>query len=166
MWGSANSSSRWWNLIRFPLGFRVGQVCIKNDFRYLSRVGITTASGVTNVKVLELDKYSFDECYKGSEIHGSSPDCMVHGQLKQKNSEDNSGDSVVMNDSAMNSAISSPDRSKTYSLSSICSLSELSLMDKHPYDSLKVELDAIDMQFHQRFLELLKRQYELRRKNG
>lgn len=117
---------------------------------------ITTASDATNVKVLESDKYSFDECYKGSDGYGSSPDCMVHGQLIEKNYEANSGDSVVMNDSAMDSAISSPHISKTFSLSSICSLSDLSLTDKHQYDGLKVEMDSIYMQFHLRFLELLR----------
>ncbi|XP_062027728.1 serine/threonine-protein kinase WNK8-like [Rosa rugosa] len=122
--------------------------------------GTTTASDATKVKVLESDKYSFDDCYEGSDGYGSSPDCMILGQLKQKNYEDNFGDSLVMNDSAMNSTIWSPDRSKTYSLSSICSLFELSLMEKHPDDGLKVELDSIDLQFHHRFVVLLKMKEE------
>ncbi|XP_050376835.1 probable serine/threonine-protein kinase WNK10 [Argentina anserina] len=122
--------------------------------------GVTTFSCVTDVKVSELDKYSFDECYRGLDGYCSSPDGMVHGQLKQRNSDDNSGDSVVINDLAMNSAISSPDRSITHSLSSICNLSELSLMEKHAYDGLKVELDSIDLQFHQHFLELMRMKEE------
>ena len=115
---------------------------------------ITTVSDATNVKVLESDKYSFDECYKGSDGYGSSSDCMVH--VLKRIMKLIFGDSVMMNDSAMNSAISSPHISKTFSLSSFCSLSELSLTDKHQYDGLKVELDSIYMQFHLRFLELLR----------
>ncbi|PRQ16656.1 putative protein kinase WNK-NRBP family [Rosa chinensis] len=122
--------------------------------------GTTTASDATKVKILESDKYSFDDCYEGSDGYGSSPDCMILGHFKQKNYEDNFGDSLVMNDSAMNSTIWSPNRSKTYSLSSICSLFELSLMEKHPDDGLKVELDSIDLQFHHRFLVLLKMKEE------
>ncbi|KAL6182814.1 hypothetical protein ACLB2K_044226 [Fragaria x ananassa] len=122
--------------------------------------GVTNVSGTTDLKVLESDMYSFDECYRGSDGNCLSPDCLVHGQLKQKKYEDDFGDSIVINDSAMNSSISSPDRSKTCSLSSICSLSELSLMEKHAYDGLKVELDSIDLQFHQHFLELLKMKEE------
>ncbi|KAK9926382.1 hypothetical protein M0R45_023615 [Rubus argutus] len=120
--------------------------------------GITTASDATNFKVLESDKYSFDECYKGSDGYGSSSDYMVH--VLKRIMKLIFGDSVMMNDSAMNSAISSPHISKTFSLSSFCSLSELSLTDNNLYDGLKVEVDSIEKQFHQRFVELLRMKEE------
>ncbi|XWS48757.1 hypothetical protein CRYUN_Cryun13aG0103400 [Craigia yunnanensis] len=47
--------------------------------------------------------------------------------------------------------------SKDTSLSSICSLS---LADKDKFNELKLELDAIDSQCHQRFQELLRMREE------
>lgn len=52
------------------------------------------------------------------------------------------------------------DTSKTSSLSSICSLAELSLLNKDQCDGLKMELDSIDKQYHQRSLELLRMKEE------
>lgn len=108
---------------------------------------VPTASCADNVKVSESAKYSSDEFCTGSDGYGSSPDCMVQGGLKEKSYEAGSGDSVVMNDAC-------PD------MSSICSLSELSLVDKDRYDELKGELVAIDVQYHQCLLELLKMREE------
>lgn len=110
-----------------------------------AQYGVPTAS--CNVKVSESAKYSSDECCTGSDGNGSSPDCMVQARLKEKSYEAGSGDSVVMNDAC-------PD------MSSICSLSELSLVDKDRYDELKGELVAIDVQYHQCLLELLRMREE------
>ncbi|KAL6136927.1 hypothetical protein ACLB2K_062222 [Fragaria x ananassa] len=64
---------------------------------------------------------------------------------------------TTSSDSTKNSAVSSMDIWKSFSTSSICSLqSELSLVDKHHYDQLKAELDSIDAQYQQRFVELVK----------
>ncbi|KAM2075496.1 hypothetical protein ACFX1T_038379 [Malus domestica] len=78
-----------------------------------------------------------------SDGYGTSPDCMVHGAVREKSYEADSGDSVVMNEVR-------PD------MSSICSLSELSLANKDRYNELKGELDAIDRQYHRCLLELLR----------
>ncbi|CAN6578834.1 unnamed protein product [Malus baccata var. baccata] len=104
---------------------------------------VPTASGASNVKVMESAKYSSDECCKGSDGYGTSPDCMVQGAVREKSYEADSGDSVVMNEVR-------PD------MSSICSLSELSLANKDRYNELKGELDAIDRQYHRCLLELLR----------
>ncbi|KAI5329278.1 PREDICTED: serine/threonine-kinase [Prunus dulcis] len=110
-----------------------------------AQYGVPTAS--CNVNVSESAKYSSDERCTGSDRYGSSPDCMVQARLKEKSYEAGSGDSVVMNDAC-------PD------MSSICSLSELSLVDKDRYDELKGELVAIDVQYHQCLLELLRMREE------
>ncbi|KAM1563944.1 hypothetical protein ACFX13_039173 [Malus domestica] len=73
----------------------------------------------------------------------TASDCMVHGAVREKSYEADSGDSVVMNEVR-------PD------MSSICSLSELSLANKDRYNELKGELDAIDRQYHRCLLELLR----------
>ncbi|CAB4280255.1 unnamed protein product [Prunus armeniaca] len=108
---------------------------------------VPNASFAGNVKVSESAKYSSDEFCTGSDGYGSSPDCTVQGGLKEKSYEAGSGDSVVMNDACAD-------------MSSICSLSELSLVDKARYDELKGELVAIDVQYHQCLLELLKMREE------
>ncbi|KAM5580515.1 putative serine/threonine-protein kinase WNK11 [Rosa sericea] len=65
-------------------------------------------------------------------------------------------------DSSKNSTISSMEIWKSFSTSSICSLqtSQLSPMDKHRYDQLKAELDLIDAQYQQRFVDLVKMKEE------
>ncbi|XP_068305407.1 serine/threonine-protein kinase WNK8-like isoform X1 [Pyrus communis] len=105
--------------------------------------GVPTASGASNVKVMESAKYSSDECCKASDGYGSGPDCMVQGAAREKSCEADSGDSVVMNEVR-------PD------MSSICSLSELSLANKDRYNEQKGELVAIDRQYHRCLLELLR----------
>ncbi|KAM1035144.1 hypothetical protein ACFX2I_038362 [Malus domestica] len=103
--------------------------------------GVPTSSGASNVKVMKSAKYSSDECCKGSDGYGCSPD-IVQGAVREKSNEADSEDSVVMNEAR-------PD------MSSIWSLSELSLANKGRYNELKGELDAIDRQYHRCLLELL-----------
>ncbi|KAL6140205.1 hypothetical protein ACLB2K_058505 [Fragaria x ananassa] len=64
--------------------------------------------------------------------------------------------------STKNYAVSSMEIWKSFSMSSNCSLqsAELSLLDKHHYDHLKAELDSIDAQFQERFVELVKKKEE------
>ncbi|KAM1432892.1 hypothetical protein ACFXTO_015384 [Malus domestica] len=112
--------------------------------------GVPTASGASNVKVMESAKYSSDECCKASDGYASSPDCMVKGVVKEKSYEADSGDSFVMNEACTD-------------MSSICSLSELSLANKDGYGELKGELDAIDMHYRRCLVELLRsREEEIR----
>nr|XP_011468629.1 PREDICTED: serine/threonine-protein kinase WNK8-like [Fragaria vesca subsp. vesca] len=64
--------------------------------------------------------------------------------------------------STKNSVVSSMEIWKSFSTSSNCSLqsAELSLLDKHHYDNLKAEIDSIDAQFQQRFVELVEKKEE------
>ncbi|OMO79851.1 hypothetical protein CCACVL1_13372 [Corchorus capsularis] len=75
--------------------------------------------------------------------------------------DENLGECVLINDSAKNSETSLTDScsfaSQDMSLSSICSLS---LADKDHIDELKLELEAIDSQFHHCLQELMKMREE------
>ncbi|XP_022737525.1 serine/threonine-protein kinase WNK8-like isoform X2 [Durio zibethinus] len=103
--------------------------------------------------------YGNGECYKGSSTYGFGLDTEAYNHLghKEAGDEENLGVSVVINDSVKYSDTSLMDScsfaSQDMSLSSICSLS---LADQDKFDELKLELDAIDSQFHQYFQELMR----------
>jgi WNK lysine deficient protein kinase len=100
--------------------------------------GASMASDAVNDNALESDCSSLDECYKGSNGYGAYD----HGGHTEKSDEANVGESILINEPAENSG-----------LSSVCSLS---LAEKKQHDELKLELDAINTQYHQCFVELLR----------
>ncbi|GAV68706.1 Pkinase domain-containing protein [Cephalotus follicularis] len=108
--------------------------------------------------------YNNHEChYLGSTAWGLAADCGVcdNNQEKESRNEGNVGDCVSMNETTKNSEISCMnlcfDKCKSVSLQSICLLS---LVDKEECEELKLELDAIETQYHQCFRELLKMREE------
>lgn len=125
--------------------------------------GVPMVSDTCNGDALESDYFTHDECYKGLNEYGSNSEYRVydHGGHKEKSYEANASESVIIDESAKNSAssfaFSCSGMSKTLSLSSICSLS---LADKGQDYELKLELDAIDTQYNQRFIELLRMREE------
>ena len=125
--------------------------------------GIPMVSDTCNGDALESDYFTHDECYKGLNEYGSNSEYGVydHSGHKEKSHEANASESVIIDEPAKNSAssfaFSCSGMSKTLSLSSICSLS---LADKGQDDELKLELDAIDTQYNQRFIELLRMREE------
>ncbi|KAL5750104.1 hypothetical protein ACOSP7_024707 [Xanthoceras sorbifolium] len=84
-----------------------------------------------------------------------------HGRHEEKTEEVDIADSVLINESTQNSETSfiysCSGRSKEVSLSSI---SSLSLADKDQCDELKLELDAINLQYQHCFQELLRMREE------
>lgn len=68
-------------------------------------------------------------------------------------------EAAIINESTQNSATSFIDSCSGLYLS-LSSMSSLSLTDKEPCDDLKVELDAIDTQYHNRLQELLRMREE------
>ena len=121
------------------------------------------ASDGSNNKPMGYSAYSFGECHKGSSTYDFGSDIGVYNHLghKETSDEENLGESVLINDSAKNSDTSLMGycsfASQDMSLSSICSLS---LADKDKFDELKLELDAIDTQYHQCFQELMRMREE------
>ncbi|KAK7847107.1 serine/threonine-protein kinase wnk8 [Quercus suber] len=104
-----------------------------------------------------------DDCYKALNEYGFNSEYGVydHGGHNEKSYEASSSESVMINEPAKNSAssfdLSCSVMSKNLDLSNICSLS---LADKGQYDDLKLELEAIDSQYHQQFIELLRMREE------
>lgn len=125
--------------------------------------GASMASDACHDDALESDYYSLDEGSKALNGYGFNSEAGVydHGGQNEKTYEDIVGESDMINQPAKNSATSYVDScsgmSKNFSLSSICSLS---LADKDQYGELKLELDAIDTQYHQRLIELLRMREE------
>ncbi|EOY23931.1 hypothetical protein QUC31_008506 [Theobroma cacao] len=122
------------------------------------------ASDGSNNKPMGSSGYSYGECHKGSSTYDFGLlDIGVynHPRHKETGNEENLGESVLINDSTKNSETSLMDScsfaSQDMSLSSICSLS---LADKDQVDELKLELDAIDTQYHQCFQELMRMREE------
>lgn len=128
---------------------------------------ITAEDGITIVsdaKSTEPDYFIFDECCEGSNGNSYISDVRLYDQDGGK-SDANGGGSVNINVSDRNSVNNESDNSavsfidtcgdvsKIFDMSSICSLS---LSDKNQSDELQLELDAIDIHYHQRFLELMK----------
>ncbi|XVF12901.1 hypothetical protein REPUB_Repub08aG0159700 [Reevesia pubescens] len=117
------------------------------------------ASDGSNNKPMGSSDYSFGECHKGSNTYDFGLDIGVYNHLGHKDTsdEENLGESILINDSAKNSDTSLMDScslaSQDMSLSSICSLS---VADKDKFNDLKLELDAIDSQYHQCFQELMR----------
>ncbi|XVE58132.1 hypothetical protein DITRI_Ditri04bG0145700 [Diplodiscus trichospermus] len=118
--------------------------------------GMVASDGSDN-KPMGYSGYSYSECHQGSSTYDFGSDIEVCNLLGHKDTsdEENLGDSVLINDSAKNSETSLMDScsfaSRDTSLSSICFLS---LADKNKLDGLKLEIDAIDSQYHQCFQEL------------
>lgn len=108
----------------------------------------TVSSDAGNVKA-NSDDYILYECDKGSD--GYSWD----SEFKGKNYEADFGESIMMSESQEKSALAYLNCGipKNFSLPSICSLS---LADKNEINELKLELDAIDSQYHHCFRELLR----------
>ncbi|XP_022721861.1 serine/threonine-protein kinase WNK8-like isoform X2 [Durio zibethinus] len=117
------------------------------------------ASDGSNNKPMGYSGYSYGECHQGSNTYdfGSGIGVYNHLGCKETGDEENLGESVLINDSAKYSDTSLMDScafaSQDMSLSSICSLS---LADKDKFVELKLELDAIDSQYHQCFQELMR----------
>ncbi|KAF5478016.1 hypothetical protein F2P56_004610 [Juglans regia] len=106
--------------------------------------GVSMASDVSNDSGgLESDNFSCDGSYKGSKrCGGFNSEYRVYDHGEHNETAQKSATSFINSCSGM---------SKDFSLSSICSLS---LADKDQCDELKLELDAIDTQYHQRLIEL------------
>lgn len=113
---------------------------------------ITVTSDASDVKA-NSDDYILYECDKGSD--GYSCD----SEFKGKTYEADFGESIMMSESQEKSALAYLNCGipKEISLPSICSLS---LADKNEIDELKLELDAIDLQYHRCFCELLRMREE------
>jgi len=124
---------------------------------------VPMASDACNGNALESDYFSHDDCYKALNEYGFNSEYEVydHGGHNEKSYEANSSESVMINEPAKNSAssfdLSCSVMSKNFNLSNICSLS---LAGKGQYDDLKLELDAIDSQYHQQFIELFRMREE------
>jgi WNK lysine deficient protein kinase len=116
--------------------------------------GFSIASDASNDNALESDYSSLDECYKGSDGYGCYG-AYDHGGHTEKSDEANVGESVMINEPAENSETSiinsCSGMSNNFGLPGIWSLSPA---EKNQNDKLKLELDAIDMQYHQCFVEL------------
>ncbi|XP_021888162.1 serine/threonine-protein kinase WNK8 [Carica papaya] len=117
-----------------------------------------------NTKVMEYHDHSYDKLHLCSGTNDFSSDFGVydHNEWHEQRRDDiNIVESGLFTESSKNSEISFIDScsgmSKDLSLSSICSLS---LADKDQYDELKLELDAIDAQYHQCFQELVRMREE------
>ncbi|KAH7513679.1 hypothetical protein FEM48_Zijuj11G0006500 [Ziziphus jujuba var. spinosa] len=113
---------------------------------------ITVTSDASDVKA-NSDDYILYECDKGSD--GYSCD----SEFKGKTYEADFGESIMMSESQEKSALAYLNCGipKEISLPSICSLS---LAAKNEIDELKLELDAIDLQYHRCFCELLRMREE------
>lgn len=111
---------------------------------------------------LESHYFSLDECHKGLNGYGfnSEYEAYDHGGHSEKSYEAN-GESVMINEPAESSATSCINSCSgmlnNFSLSSICCLSPA---EKNQCDELKLELDAIDAEYHQRLVELLRMREE------
>lgn len=135
----------------------------------ISNVSDVSAGDVITVtsdaKSIESDYFAFDECCEGSNSQSYNSDVKLYEQDGHKTEANGVGSvninasdmSSVNTESEKNSAISVIDSwgdvSKNFDMSSI---SSLSLAEKDHLDELQVELDAIDIQYHQCFLELAK----------
>lgn len=101
--------------------------------------------------------------YCGSSTYDFGLDTEVckHLRHKETSDEEDLGESLLINDSAMNSGASLID---SYSFASqdmsLSSIGSLCLADKDKFDELKSELDAIDSQYHQCFQELIRMREE------
>ncbi|XVE64627.1 hypothetical protein DITRI_Ditri07aG0115500 [Diplodiscus trichospermus] len=101
--------------------------------------------------------YSYGEC------HDFGLDVGVYNHLghKETSDEENLGESVGINDSTKNSDTSLTGScsfaSQDMRLASICSLS---LAEKDKLDELKLEIEAINSQYHQCFQELMRMREE------
>ncbi|KAK7851378.1 serine/threonine-protein kinase wnk8 [Quercus suber] len=124
---------------------------------------VPMASDACNGNALESDYFSHDDSYKALNDYGFNSEYGVydHGGHNEKSYEASSSESVMINEPAKNSAssfdLSCSVMSKNLNLSNICSLS---LADKGQYDDLNLELEAIDSQYHQQFIELLRMREE------
>ncbi|KHN42232.1 probable serine/threonine-protein kinase WNK10 [Glycine soja] len=102
--------------------------------------GITVAS---DSKVVEPDIFIFDEFWEGFDAFNSTSDVRFCGQEDgHKNQSENSSGSLI-------NSCCCP--FKNFDISSICSLT---LADKDPSEGLRLEIEAIDTYFEQRFREL------------
>ncbi|KAE8055076.1 hypothetical protein FH972_011941 [Carpinus fangiana] len=125
--------------------------------------GVSMASDVGLESALESDYFSVDECHKCLNGHGFNSDYGVydHGGHGEKSYEADVGESLMINEPADNSATSFINSCfgmlENFSLSSICCLS---MAEENQCDELKLELEAIDTQFQQRFVGLLRMREE------
>ncbi|XVF53142.1 hypothetical protein PTKIN_Ptkin05aG0076700 [Pterospermum kingtungense] len=122
------------------------------------------ASDGSNNKPMAYSGYSYVECPKSSSTYDFGLDTGVYNHLghQEATNIENLGESVRINDYTKNSEDASlmdsySCASQDMSLSSICSLS-LAVKDK--LDELKLELDAIDSQYHQCFRDLMRMREE------
>lgn len=121
--------------------------------------GVAIASEAGIVKA-NSDDHGLVEFNEDSGGYSCNSEFRVYDTARKGNSyEANSGECVVINEPHENSALaySSCGIPKNFSLPSICSLS---LADKNEYGELKLELDAIESQYHQCFRELLRMREE------
>lgn len=132
---------------------RENQDSMNSDISAEYGVAIASGAGIVN-------DYSLLEGHEGSGGYSYNSEFRVYDSAPQGNGyEANFGEPVVINEPQDNSslAISTCGGSQDFSLPSICSLS---LADKKDYDKLKLELDAIDSQYHECFRELLRMREE------
>ncbi|XVF51242.1 hypothetical protein PTKIN_Ptkin04bG0168700 [Pterospermum kingtungense] len=121
------------------------------------------ASNGSNNKPVGYCGHSRGKHHKGSSTYDFGLDIGVYNHLghKETSDEEDLGESLLINNSTKNSGTSLID---SYSFASqdmsLSSISSLFLAEKDKFDELKLELDAIDSQYHQCFQELIRMREE------